>query len=38
MIHLSVEPEQINSWLVNLVLAGYFFLELAVIAYVIYLI
>lgn len=38
MIHLSVEPERVNTWLINLTLAGYFAVEMAVIAYIIYLI
>lgn len=38
MIHLSVNPDRINTWLINAVLCGYFALELAVIAYIIYLI
>lgn len=38
MIHLSVEPDQVNTWLMNLVLAGYFVLEMAAVAYIVYLI
>ena len=38
MIHLAIEPEKVNGWLINAVLGGYFALEIAVIAYIIYLI
>lgn len=38
MIHLDISHENLSGWLVNLVFLGYFGLELAVIAYIIYLI
>lgn len=38
MIHLDISHEGIKVWLLNLVIAGYVALELAVIAYIIYLI
>jgi hypothetical protein len=38
MIHLDISHDQVSGILLNLVLVGYFGLELAVIAYVIYLI
>lgn len=38
MLHLNIDPGQVNAWLLNLVMFGFFLLELSITAYVVYLI
>ncbi len=38
MIHLDISHDKVNGWLLNLVLLGYFLLEISIVGYVLYLI
>jgi hypothetical protein len=38
MIHLNIDPDKVNAWLLNLVLSGFFLFEISVVGYIVYLI
>lgn len=38
MLHLNIDVERVNRWLLNLVMFGFFLLELTIVGYVLYLI
>jgi hypothetical protein len=38
MLHLNIDPEHVNRWLLNIVMFGFFLLEMALTGYIIYLV